>query len=263
MPAVKTEANVVGSAVKVLRALRVLCAADEPVLAARLATELGTSPATAFRVAETLVHAGFARREAFGPGYVPTMDVVELSGLILGRTEITGLARPALTRLARRFGETVTLAVPDGDHVVFVDRIEGARTVRFYCDIGRRLPLHAGAAARCVMAHLPQHRFDAFLTAERERLTPSTRTSADELIADRAAIRAAGYAESLDEVDIGVSAVGVPILNADGKVLAAVAIASLSVRWGSEDRAARATAMRAVAVELCTAGGPLPAEAAG
>lgn len=243
--------NVVQSAVKVLDALRIMCRMDGPVLASQIAADLGISVPTAYRAAETLVATGFARPSPTGHGYVPSFDVLELAGSIVDHLGIKMIAREILVNVARTFGETVTLAVRDGDDVIFIDRIEGSRDLRFFCDIGRRLPLHAGAAPRCLLSHLSDAEFETYLDrVDLQPLTPRTRITRQELEHDRREIRRHGYSVSIDEVDLGVSAVGVPILNPTGDVLAVIAIASLSVRWHREDIRARATAMREAAVRI-------------
>lgn len=207
--------------------------------------------ATAFRAAETLVACGFARPDPSGHGYVASLDVVELAGAIIDRTSIKSIARETLAEVARTFGETVTLAIREGDHVVFIDRIEGTSNVRFFCDIGRRLPLHAGAAARCILAHLPDDDFAAYTSrTDLEALTPRTRVDQGALERDRHDIHRHGFAVSVDEVDTGVSAIGVCILNQYDEVLAAAAIANLTARWKRADIRGRAAAMREAAVRI-------------
>lgn len=252
--------NLVRSAVKVLEAFRFLCRMDRPVLVSEIAEELCTSVPTAYRAAETLVACGFAQHAPTGRGYVPSLEVVELAGSIVDHLGIKAIARGVLVSVARKFGETITLATRDADDVVFIDRIEGTRDLRFYCDIGRRLPLHAGAAPRCLLAHLSDAEFETYLShADLRTLTPRTRVTREQLEHDRREIRRHGYSVSMDEVDLGVSAVGVPIRSPEGRVLAVIAIANLTVRWSRRDIRARASAMREAAVRIqnqCWPAGP-------
>ncbi|WP_198668897.1 IclR family transcriptional regulator [Homoserinimonas sp. OAct 916] len=228
--------NVQSSAHRALAALEIICASAKPVTLVELADQLGAPKATAYRSAETLVSSGFIKAAGEGkPGYEATWRVVELSTTILGRSELRNIAQPLLRGLAEGHGESVTLAVPDGAEVLFVDRITGNRHVEFYCDVGRRLPLHVGAASRAILAHFPSALFDQYVGGTLPSFTPSTLTTAKKLRADRDLTRARGFAISQEDVEVGISAVAAPIVNKQGDILGAAAIANLSARWSEGD----------------------------
>lgn len=236
--------NIVGAAVKVLDALRVICASREPVRAGGIARELAVSMPTAFRAAETLVACGFVRHARDGQGYLPSLQVLELGAEIIEHIGIKQISREVLEEVKRQFGEPMTIAVREDDVVVFIDRIEGTRGLRFYCDIGRQLPLHAGAAARSLLAFLPEAEFEAYVTSGQLKVfTERTRTDPAALRRDRELIRRVGYAVSIDEVDVGVSAVGVPIFDLRDRVVAVVSVANMTPRWGAPEIEARGRAL--------------------
>lgn len=235
--------NVVGSALGVLKALRLI--AEHPMnLSTRdLALRLEVSYPTAFRITRTLLVEDLIEYDNASRTYRPSLEFVGLAYSALEEVEIREMARPYLQELVRHFNESVTLAIPDTQSIVFVDRIDGTNHVRFFCDIGRRLPLQAGAAAKAVLAHLPEPAFEEYLRTSLESLTEATKVRPAQLRAEKSRIRSAGYAVSRDEVDMGVSAVGVPILNGSDEVVASVAIANLSVRWSEKDIEKRALRM--------------------
>jgi DNA-binding IclR family transcriptional regulator len=231
---------VTSSAVKVLSALEFICERDTATGLGELAQALGVSTPTAYRIMQTLVATGFARpagvREA---QYEPSLRVVELASRVLGNNDLRRALLPVLHELATRLGESVTLAVPDGQEIVFVERVNTDTKIRFYCDVGRRLPLHAGAAARAVLAWLPEPEFERYAARELPALTSATRTGLAALRADREQVREAGFAVSVDEVDLGISAVAVPLLAVSGTVVGSVAVANLTARWTGADRRRR------------------------
>lgn len=236
--------NVQTSAQRVLAALRVVCMSDRPVSLAALAEELGVPQATAYRSAQTLISAGFIESVGDGrSGYAATWQIVELSSALLVRSELRSLAQPLLRGLADTHGESVTLAIPDGGGVLFVDRIRGDRHIEFYCDVGRKLPLHIGAAARAILAHYPAELFERYVGNALVRHTDATMTTPDQLRADRELIRNRGYAVSREDVEVGITGVAAPIFNARGEVLGAAAIANLTARWSDDDVHERGTAI--------------------
>lgn len=240
----QTPRHVVSSALNVLEGLRILCDAEGPVGLAEMRAALGVSEPTAFRILQTLIHSGFARTATGGgPGYEPTLEVVRLGGVVTRRDHLLDATRAMFGPISRRFEEPITVGVPDGDHILFVEKLAGPRDPNFFCDIGERLPLHVGAAARCMLAYASDEVFEHYLEHGLGKRTPSTKTSREKLREDRAAIRADGFTVSVDEVDVGISAIGVPILNGRGEILAAAAIANVTARWSPDDIAMRAKEM--------------------
>jgi DNA-binding IclR family transcriptional regulator len=251
--------NVTSSAVKVLEGLRILCEAQGSVSLGDFRTRLGVSEATAYRVFQTLVSTGFAQPSPSGSGYEPTLEIVRLGDLVTKGDHLADAIRSGFRPVNQKFQEPVTVGVPDGDFILFVKKLSGPRDPNFTCDVGVRLPMHIGAAARCILAHAPEEFFEAYLE---RRLAASDQTGGDILRAqmreDRDFIRENGYSISLDEVDVGISAIGVPILNRDGSVLGAVAIANVTARWDSEAMTTRAAEMRAAAAATSTLVADLP-----
>jgi DNA-binding IclR family transcriptional regulator len=115
--------------------------------------------------------------------------------------------------------------------IVFVDRLYGGSRFTFYCDVGKKLPLHVGAAAKAVLSYLPEEQFEAYLSSfSPVKTSRFTIVSRQELRKERDRIRTIGYSVSNQEVDEGVSAVGACILDSNGFPAAGVAVTSLSVR---------------------------------
>jgi DNA-binding IclR family transcriptional regulator len=250
--------NVLQSAQRVLAALKIVCLSNEPVALSALAVALEVSEVAAYRAAETLVAAGYVRHAGNRrSGYEATLQVVELSAVLLKRSELRTVAAPLLSSVAQHFNESVTLAVPEGDSTVFVDRINGGRAIEFYCDIGRRLPLHIGAASRAILAHIPDSAHSRYLRQDlRMFIDPSLPISID-LRADRDAVRKHGYAISLGDVETGISSVASVICSSAGDILGSAAIANVSVRWTDDDIRERGQAMASVCTEIGTLCSPL------
>jgi DNA-binding IclR family transcriptional regulator len=243
--------NVTSSAVKVLEGLRIICEARESVSLGEFRRLLNVSEATAYRVFQTLVVTGFAQPSAGGSGYEPTLEIVRLGDLVSKGDHLTDAIATSFWQVNQHLEEPITVAIPDGDHILFVKKLSGPRDPNFTCDVGVRLPMHTGAAARCMLAFAPETFFEAYLDRRFPGSDgPTASTARAQLHADREFIRENGYSISLDEVDVGISAIGVPIMNAKGAVLAAVAIANVTARWDSDGMAARVGEMQAAAAEV-------------
>jgi len=115
--------------------------------------------------------------------------------------------------------------------IIFIDRLYGGSRFTFFFDVGKKLPLHIGAAARAVLSYLPQEQFETYLSSfSPVKMSRFTIVSRQELRKERDRIRTTGYSVSNQEVDEGVSAVGTCILDSKGFPAAGVAVTSLSVK---------------------------------
>lgn len=122
------------------------------------------------------------------------------------------LAAPALRRLADASGETINLAVPGPDGVEHLAQEDTAHVVGVTDWVGRRVPFELAANGKCFLA----------FAAGREP-TPELRR-----------VRARGYATSVDELELGLSALAAPVFGPAGDALAALSISGPTARLTSE-----------------------------
>ncbi len=145
-----------------------------------------------------------------------------------GRVELSELARPFLRQLAMETGESSILGVlqPSGDSVVYIDKVDSPHTVRYVAELGASRPLHCTSSGLAVLAFMPREQREAVLeTLSLSKFTPMTVTSRKELAKRLEVIARTGVAVSVQEFNLGATAIAAPIRDADGKVHAACALA--------------------------------------
>jgi DNA-binding IclR family transcriptional regulator len=120
-------------------------------------------------------------------------------------TDMAGLWRPALLALAAATMETALVMRRVGNSAVCVDRVECEHPVRLSFEVGRTMPLHAGAGAKVILAYSPDDMRDRYI----EQAVPASGRA--RLRAELAQIRAQGWADSSGEVDQGIWAVAAPV----------------------------------------------------
>ena len=141
---------------------------------------------------------------------------------------------PLLVELRNVLGETVQIGVPAGADVVYVERVEGQRALR-YTTNSRRSPVHRSSAGKVLAAHHP----DMVEARVKAGLTPSTGYTIvvpKLLVAELRQVRAQGFARSVDETELGLSSLAVPVTTAvDGPVIAAISMVGPTARrhWGA------------------------------
>lgn len=192
--------------------LKQVAEAAAPVSVAEVGEALNLPKPTIHRLFQTLEEDGWLMRDLSGRGFVAghllrQMSANTFSGPGLRRERIA-----ILKRLADEVGETCNIAMPDGDAMIYVDRVETHWPLRIRLPIGSRVPLHCTAAGKTYLSTLPQPQLSRLikrlpLTAE----TPNSITSPGALTAEIDRIRDRGYAEDDEELIEGMIALSVPI----------------------------------------------------
>ena len=183
-----------------------------------VADELNVARSTAHRLLGMLVYWQFAVQDPATRAYRPGPRLVEIGLAAVGALDMRTRMRPYLTDVAARTGETVSLLVLEGDTVHFIDSIESQRTVRVGSRFDSRMPAHATSAGKAMLAALPVD--DVLAIYPNEKLTTVTeRTLATrtQLLASLDRVRLVGFAIALEEGEIGLGAVGMAVLDADGR----------------------------------------------
>jgi IclR family KDG regulon transcriptional repressor len=196
------------------QALRILLEVAErgPMSATELSRSLGMNRTVVHRLLSTLQRRAFVRRQ--DDGYVVGPVVMRLADSV--EPTLRRVALPVIRRTSEEIGETIALSAPDGAQVVTVAQwIGGDNMVRVQHTIGARHPLYLGASGRAILAFLG----DAAIGRALRRLD-----DADTVRAQLEEIRELGYAVSHDELQRGVYGTAAPVLDENGRPVAAVAI---------------------------------------
>jgi len=213
-----------------------------------LARRTNVAKSSVSRTCAHLVARGYLER--VGPGrFRLGMRLLELGRLVEIRTGLGGAGLEILTELAAAVHHTVHLGVPDGADVVFVERVEISRHLRYASEPWRRSPVHRSSCGKVLAAFLPcvlESRLRAGLPAR----TGYTIVVPDVLVAELDRVRERGYATNIEETAIGGASVAVPVHDPrNGEVVAALALVVPSVRVRA-DEVALVSALRRAGARL-------------
>jgi IclR family transcriptional regulator, acetate operon repressor len=200
--------------------------------ATRAAHAVGVPVPTAYRILVALRARSFVAQDAGTKRFRLGVGALELGERARALVDVRTAALPVLRRLCRESGETALLTATSEhhDHGVCLERVESRHPLRLSVQTGRMLPLHAGASQKALLAYLPEEEIDRIIAGPLERLCRATIVNANELRADLARVRRRGWADSFEETDVGVWGLAVPILDAGGRLVAAVGLAGPSAR---------------------------------
>ena len=197
-----------------------------------LAARTGLVPSTAHRLLTTLATRGYVTQSADNGRYLLGYKVVALSsGLEQRLARLKAVARPHLEQIQRATGETVNLVVLDADRVVYVDQVEGSRSVRMFTAVGTAALAHTTGSGKAILAFGPPEVAAALYDGrELARLTPRTLVTLAALQDDFARIRRRGYAIDNEEHEEGVGCVATPLLDHTGQPCAAISVSGPTAR---------------------------------
>ena len=152
-----------------------------------------------------------------------------------------------MTDLRDATGQTVHLAVLEGADVVFIAILRGEPTAKPLARIGGRLPAHATALGKAILAFSPQDVVERVAHGGLEQRTPHTISEPSALLHELAEIRRSGVATEREECATDRSCIASPILGLGGAPIAAISVAG-SVEAMMPDRIA--PAVRAAGMTL-------------
>lgn len=195
-----------------------------------LGRRLGVHKATASRLAATLADRGLLERDPQTDRYRLGFGLVRLAGAAMARLDLVSSARATLDDLAERTHETVTIGVLSHDDVVSVDQVTGTRSIVSVSWVGKRTPLHTTSTGKVFLAFMGDDERERRLAEPLEAATPRSVTSPETMRTQLAEIRNRGYAQTLEELEVGLNAVAAPVRQGDGTVIAALSVSGPSFR---------------------------------
>ncbi len=217
------QARVAGAASVTSRALKVLAAFEGTtgvLSVTKISKITGLPLSTTYRLVHELELWGGLRKNHDGD-YQIGMRIWEL-GQLAGR-RLRDRAHPYLQDLFELTHENVHMAVREGLHSLYVDKLYGTRKLPRISRVGGRLPLHATAVGRVLLAAEPEWFVEKYL--DRELEAPTRKTVTDPILLKKilADVRKEGRSITLEQMRSGQCSVAYPIL-VDGRVLAAVGL---------------------------------------
>ncbi len=179
----------------------------------QLATQAQLPPATIHRLVRTLVGLGYVRQEpsrqySLGPRLMRLVDT--------STKRLATLAHPHMTEVVQTLGESVNLAVLDGEEIVYVAQVQPSQNfMRMFTEVGRRVKPHATAVGKAILATKPHDEVERLLAhTGMPRRTEHTLTTPEMLFADLERVRERGYALDDGEQELGVRCVALAVAGA-------------------------------------------------
>lgn len=238
---------------RVLALLEVLSGSSVPLTLTQLADRLGQPKTSVSRLLNDLEALSYVIRAPGSRGFVTGSRAHALGLAVVQGPSLLTACRSVLARLVEVTGETCNLNILVGDSVQYLVRVESPGDLRLQLrmDSGSRVPLHCTASGKLFLAYMPQPQYGQVLNRLRlVAMAPRTLTRRSELESALRAVREQDLAIDDEEFICGMVALAVPVRNAQGHMIAALACHAPTAQVSLKELMRHSTPMRHAADEL-------------
>jgi len=223
---------------KALKILEHLAFSRGGASAMELCGLIGVHKTSIYRYLATLTECGYVRKDSSGHYVLDTM-ILTLGSEMLQRMPLREIAHPFLVELSDATRKTTHLSVLDGLEIIYIDKVEGQRTLPIVSRIGSRAPAHCTGVGKALLGALPTSVVETLLqSAPLESYTDTTIVDPQALLEELRETRERGYAVDEGEHEPYVRCFAAPIPGYGGWAAAAISITGLIDDF--EDPSARA-----------------------
>jgi IclR family transcriptional regulator, pca regulon regulatory protein len=188
--------------------------------------------ATARRFLLTLVELGYVASD--GSVFWLTPQVLQLGYSYLSSLSLNEIATPHIEALVRKVGESSSMAILDGDDIVYVARVPVSRIMTVFITVGTRFPVYATSMGRVLLAGLTDRELKQYLKrVALAPLTARTVSSRTALKHEIDSVRRDGYCIVDQELETGLRSLAAPVHDQSGNVVAAINISTQAARYSA------------------------------
>ena len=228
----KTDPKDVGTIERAVQLLKRMATSGKRGLPlTQLAAETGLAHSTVHRLLHRLIAERMVIQSESTKRYLLGPLAFELGVAAASPYDLREPCRGLLSELAEEVGDTVYLTVRSGADSVCLDRYEGPSPIRvLILNIGSRRPLGLGAGGLAMLSFMPEQEREELILRLARHIPADSHLSEHELRSAVKACRRCGYSFIRNRVTLGVSAVGVPVMDSLGQPFAAISVAAIDSR---------------------------------
>lgn len=254
----RSERHSIQSVDRAMRLLEAIAEAGGETTLTELSQRTKLNISTCHHLLSTLVHRGYVAKVPVRRSYALGARILYLSNACL-QVDLPARAAPFIEQINAKTGETVHLAVLQGDAMMKIAKRESRHAVRVDTGtLGKTDAPHATASGKAMLAWLPEDDMRRVLSNGLTRYTPKTITEWPNLIEALRHVRRNGYAMDDEEYQPGVICVGAAIRDHNGAVVGAISASTPAMRATDQHlanvREQVLSAVRALSSELGEAG---------
>lgn len=212
---------------------------NETLSFSEIQEQLKFNKSTLFRVLHTLEQNKYLSRDEHGR-YELGITVYILGNQASQANKLKTIAAPSLRHLSQQNNAIVHLGTLDGLEVVIIDKFDSPNSIKTVSKVGKVVPAHCTGQGKTLLAYSPREVVEQIIGHQgMTRFTANTITTLDSLFQELEKIRERGYAIDDSEHEKHIRCIGVPILNKQGQIEAAISMTSLIMDLPDEETIAK------------------------
>lgn len=215
-----------------------------------LARVVGLNKTTTFRLLSALEGEGLVSKSAGGDTYRLGPAAITLGARAMRSNSLYAASRAELEALAAQTGETATLEILVSTDTLILDEVRGQFLIGATPEIGTRWPAHTTSTGKVILAHMPRSAVQLVLPRDLESRTKKSITGADRFLTELDRIKKVGFATAVEELEAGFVAVGAPVFDHTGGVVAAISLGGPKARFTHERISELAPLIKQSAVQI-------------
>ncbi len=167
--------------------------------------------------------------------YSLTLSLFGLASKPISRLSLNTAATPILYDLLNKTGESTYLGVLKDDKVLYLQHLDGVKSVRVAGRVGGEYDLYCSAPGKVLLAYADDDFIEEYTSRTLEKRTENSITEKSALLAELENIRKNGFATDKEEFGSGITCVAAPIYDYSGKVIAAIGCSAFTTNNKCEE----------------------------
>lgn len=216
---------------KSLMLMEILSEVGSPIGLSEIVRRVGIPKSTCHRLLSILVNQRLVQFEKRSRTYGIGFRFMSLAFRTWQNLEVRHAALDEMHRLAKLTGENIHLSVPDGNEIVYIDRVETHKILRMHSAVGNRASVHCTAMGKSMVAAMPAERRDEIVASLTfERVAEDTITDRDVYLRELDDVRRKGYALAIKEHQSDIDGVAACVRDFRNEIVGSISVTAPSFR---------------------------------
>tara|TARA_B110000014_G_scaffold175943_1_gene125827 strand:- start:348 stop:1109 length:762 start_codon:yes stop_codon:yes gene_type:complete len=196
-----------------------------------LAHKMSTNKSAVYRMLATMVALDVIQQNPENEKYRLGLKLFELGQRVSINKNFINKAKPYMEELVRRADETAHLAIYRNQEVYFLDKVEGPHDLQINTQIGSKKQLYCTGLGKIMLAFGEPNYRDLIQKTNLYAVTNNTITDNSKLIIEIEKIKKNGFALDMEENEVGLICVAVPVFNRNNEFIAAISNSGPTARF--------------------------------
>jgi DNA-binding IclR family transcriptional regulator len=199
-----------------------------------LAELSGMLKSSVYNIMSTYEACGIIEKDPKTSQYRLGLKILALSNVLAQDDVFREVIRPYMEELSEQTGETVFLATPYGNDIIYREAAYPNHAISVRAIKGVVAPMYCTSLGKAILSCMEPEYTERVISEGMKAFTPNTITDPQAFREEMQKIRIQGYSVDNMEHEYGIKCVGVPLRNSDGQLVGAISLSGPSLRFNDE-----------------------------